>query len=64
MMATDLGSVHVCLFYGTFSLLSIFYVGFILPETKGKTLLEIENMFKSTKDLPVATITTKTPISV
>lgn len=46
-MVSDLGSFNVCLFYGTCSLLSIFYVHFILPETKGKTLADIENMFKS-----------------
>lgn len=63
MITTDWGSVHVCLFCGTFSLLSIFYVAFILPETKGKTLTEIENMFKSTNETPIAVITTKTPIS-
>lgn len=45
-IVTDLGSLNVCLFYGTCSLLSIIYVYFILPETKGKTLLEIESMFK------------------
>lgn len=63
MMTTDLGSVHVCLLYGTFSFLSIFYVGFILPETKGKTLSEIEDMFKSQNDPPIIIIKTKTPIS-
>lgn len=46
-MITDLGTFNVCLFYGTCSLLSIFFVRFIVPETKGKTLAEIENMFKS-----------------
>lgn len=46
-MINDWGTFSVCLFYGTCSLLSIIYVGFIVPETKGKTLAEIENMFKS-----------------
>lgn len=63
MMTTDLGSVHVCILYGTFSLLSTFYVAFILPETKGKTLVEIENMFKSPNVTPIVVIETKTPIS-
>lgn len=58
MMTMDLGSVHVCLFYGTFSLLSIFYVGFILPETKGKSLSDIENMFKSVNESPIVIIKT------
>lgn len=46
-MINDWGSLNVCLFYGTCSLLSVLYVRFIVPETKGKTLAEIENMFKS-----------------
>lgn len=46
-MTVYLGTVNVCIFYGTCSLLSILYVLFIVPETKGKTLAEIENMFKS-----------------
>lgn len=45
-MVTELGSFNVCLLYGVASLLSIFYVHFILPETKGKSLQEIEDMFK------------------
>lgn len=45
-MVTELGSFNVCLFFGVASLLSIFYVYFILPETKGKSLQEIEDMFK------------------
>lgn len=63
MMSTDLGSHHVCLFYGTFSLLSTFYVAFVLPETKGKSLSDIENMFKSPRESPIAIIKTKSPIS-
>lgn len=46
-MISDWGSLNVCLFYGTCSLLSVLYVCFIVPETKGKTLAEIETMFKS-----------------
>lgn len=45
-MVIELGSFNVCLFYGVASFLSIFYVYFILPETKGKSLQDIENMFK------------------
>lgn len=46
-MVSDLGSFNVCFFYGTCSLLSVLYVHYILPETKGKSLTDIENMFKS-----------------
>lgn len=46
-MISDWGCLNVCLFYGTVSLLSILYVRFAVPETKGKTLTEIENLFKS-----------------
>lgn len=46
-MVLNWGSVNICIFYGGCALLSIFYVRFILPETKGKTLSEIENLFKS-----------------
>lgn len=60
MMVTDLGSVHVCLIYGTCSLLSIFYVACVLPETKGKTLSEIENMFKPRHEPTIAIVKTNT----
>lgn len=46
-MILELGTFNVCLFYGTCTLLSIIYVRFIVPETKGKSLAEIENLFKS-----------------
>lgn len=45
-MVNELGSITVCLFYGVASFLSVFYVYFILPETKGKSLQDIEDMFK------------------
>lgn len=45
-MVDNFGSFNICLLYGTCSLLSIIYVYFVLPETKGKSLAEIETMFK------------------
>lgn len=46
-MVYELGTVAVLLCYGTVALMSVIYVYLVLPETKGKTLLEIENLFKS-----------------
>lgn len=46
-MIVNWGTFNVCIFYGVCSLFSTFYVRFIVPETKGKTLTEIENLFKS-----------------
>lgn len=45
-MLIGLGNFGVCMIYGGFCLLSIFYVHFLIPETKGKTLADIETMFK------------------
>lgn len=53
-MVTELGSFNVCLFYGICSLASTLYVYFILPETKGKSLQDIEEMFKPQPRFAVA----------
>lgn len=41
-----MGNGGVFLFYGVISFFGTIFVHFILPETKGKTLQEIENLFK------------------
>lgn len=45
-MTTVWGSNNLFLFFGAMSLLSMVYVYFLVPETKGKTLQEIGNIFK------------------
>lgn len=45
-MLEVMGNEYVLIFYGTISLLGIFYVKFLVPETKGKTFQEIEELFK------------------
>lgn len=46
-LVESLGSSTVFLIYGIISILATVFVSIILPETKGKTLEEIENLFKS-----------------
>ncbi|XP_047540579.1 facilitated trehalose transporter Tret1-2 homolog [Vanessa atalanta] len=48
-MMTDLGEVFTFLFYGIIALIGTGILYFILPETKGKSLQEIEDRFKSGK---------------
>ncbi|XP_055921267.1 facilitated trehalose transporter Tret1-2 homolog [Eupeodes corollae] len=48
-MVDVMGNENVFAFYGLVSLLAVFYIYFILPETKGKSLLEIEEYFKTGK---------------
>jgi hypothetical protein len=45
-MVEKLGNEIIFLFYALVSLLGVFFVHFILIETKGKTLQEIENNFR------------------
>lgn len=45
-MLDAMGNGFVFVFYGSVSLVGVFFVYYILPETKGKTLEEIENSFK------------------
>lgn len=45
-MLTSMGNGWIFLFYGLVSLLGTVFVHLSLPETKGKTLQEIENLFK------------------
>lgn len=46
-MVTTLGNENVFAIYGTISALAVFFVYFFLPETKGRTLHEIEAYFKN-----------------
>ncbi|XP_050357119.1 facilitated trehalose transporter Tret1-2 homolog isoform X2 [Nymphalis io] len=48
-MMSDLGEVFTFLFYGIIALIGTGILYFILPETKGKSLQEIEDKFKSGK---------------
>lgn len=45
-MLNWMGNGMIFLFYGIVSLLGTLFVHQMLPETKGKTLQEIENLFK------------------
>ena len=48
-LADTVGHEGLFIFYGIVSLAGVFFVYFILPETKGKTLQEIENYFRGEK---------------
>lgn len=45
-MVNQLGSVNLFGFYGAVSLSSVLYVWYLLPETKGKTLEQIADLFR------------------
>ena len=45
----SLGNEVIFIFYGIVSLLGLSFVYFVLPETKGKSLQEIENYFRGEK---------------
>lgn len=46
-MIITLGNVNLFIFYGVSSFIGVLFLYFYLPETKGKSLEEIENSFKS-----------------
>ncbi|XP_058126495.1 facilitated trehalose transporter Tret1-like [Anopheles ziemanni] len=48
-MVSMLGSENVFLFFGVVSLIGILFVYFFLPETKGRTLQDIEEYFRGDK---------------
>lgn len=48
-LVETVGNEAIFIFYGLVSFLGIFFVYFILPETKGKSLQEIENYFRGDK---------------
>jgi MFS family permease len=47
-MVELMGTDNVVIFYGVVSFVGIFYAWFVLPETKGKSLQDIEDYFKRT----------------
>lgn len=47
-MVNVMGLANVYLLYSSFCFLGLFFVGFFLPETKGKTLEEISQLFNRT----------------
>ncbi|XP_043262423.1 facilitated trehalose transporter Tret1-2 homolog [Colletes gigas] len=49
-MEATMGRHGVFIFFTALSLLGTLFVAFFLPETKGKTLIEIEEMFSKKKD--------------
>ncbi|GBP65074.1 Facilitated trehalose transporter Tret1 [Eumeta japonica] len=51
-MLSDLGEFTTFLIYGAVTVCGTFVLYFILPETKGKSLQEIEDKFKSVKRKP------------
>lgn len=46
-MESALGTAGLFAFYGVISLIAVFFIYFLIPETKGRTLLEIEEYFRS-----------------
>lgn len=50
-MSIRMGTVSVFYFFGAVSLASVFYLYMFLPETKGKSLEEIEDMFKGRRTI-------------
>ncbi|XP_053666955.1 facilitated trehalose transporter Tret1-like [Anopheles marshallii] len=48
-MVNVIGNENVFMFFGLVSLLGIVFVYFFLPETKGRTLQDIEDYFRGTK---------------
>ncbi|XP_076183385.1 trehalose transporter 1-like protein isoform X2 [Ptiloglossa arizonensis] len=50
-MKTSMGEHGVFIFFTVLSLAGTLFVAFFLPETKGKTLLEIEEMFSKKKSV-------------
>lgn len=50
-MASTLGTANVFAFYGCVSLMAVAYIYFLIPETRGRTLQEIEEYFRSGRRL-------------
>lgn len=50
-MLSWMGNGMIFLFYALISLLGTLFVHLVLPETKGKSLQEIENLFKEKRTL-------------
>ncbi|KAM7346242.1 facilitated trehalose transporter Tret1 isoform 1-T3 [Cochliomyia hominivorax] len=46
-METAMGTANLFAFYGFISLVAVPFIFFLIPETKGRTLLEIEEYFKT-----------------
>ncbi|XP_052899373.1 facilitated trehalose transporter Tret1-like [Anopheles moucheti] len=62
-MVETIGNSNVFIFFGCLSMLGIVFVYFFLPETKGRTLEDIENHFRGSKSSDKQEVEMKTMLA-
>lgn len=63
-MEAAMGTANLFAFYGLVSLIAVPFIFFLVPETKGRTLLEIEEYFRTGRMTPPAEVNLNTPTPV